>query len=173
MALTKGKRVAGSGFLNLKDLVKDSKEATLVIFRVKEFLPAEKATGFAGVNLPVICDAAVCSGPRKGEVWADQKFFGAISGPLRGVPNAKTMKDVLDPETEIGEEIVLRVKLVNEGKSNEGAVGDEPTDLEMEAAAEIYNDGAVWDLLEETGEAEAPAKEKVGAGAGKTKRTPW
>lgn len=169
MALTKGKRVGGA-FLNLKELARDC-GPTLVIFRIKEHLPAEKATGFAGVNCPVIADAAIASGPRQGEVWLAERFIGAITGPLRGVPNAKEMKNVLPPETSVGEEIVLRVKLVNEGKSNEGAVGDEPSDPEMEAADKVYADGAIWNAASSGNGSTNGAAQPAAAGAGGGR--PW
>lgn len=165
MALQKGKRVGGA-FLNLRDLAKEQ-GPTLVVFRIKDFQRPEKASGFNGTNVPVVADALICTGNRKGETWFGERFIGAITGPLRGVPNPRDGKDPLPPEFKVGDEIVLRVKLVNEGKSNEGAVGDEPSDPEMDAVAEFYRDGAAWG---ETPSSTGNGREPAAASAGKR---PW
>lgn len=157
MAPQRGKRVAG-GFLNLKELVHDQ-GPTLVMFRILEFLEPEKATTFNGWNYPVIADARILDGKRAGELWESQKFFGAIGAPLRGVPNAKDKKDQLAPEVKVGEEPVLRVKLVHEGKPNEGAVGDSPSDAEFDTALKFYEENGG-----ETGFWSTPVPVAVAAG---------
>lgn len=168
MALTKGKRLGGA-FLDLKELTVDG--PVLCIFRIKEFLPSEKASGYDGINVPVVADVMICSGPRKGEVHLSEKLLGGITNGLRGVPNPNPLKNrpVLPPETEVGQEIVLRVKVSNPGRSNAGAVGDEPSDPEMDAAAEVYDGGKGWNGIPSQRVSE-PAT--AGAGAGASKR-PW
>lgn len=141
--LTRGKRLAGA-FLNLRELAKDG--PVVCIFRVVAFHEPEKATGFAGTNVPVTADVLICDGRRKGEVHLGEKFIGAITAPLRGVRNPKGGEAPQPPENTVGQQVVLRVKLVNEGKSNEGAVGDEPSDSEMDAAGAAYQDGKGWDV---------------------------
>lgn len=142
MALQKGKRVGG-GYLDLKALCKDQ-GPTLVVFRIVKFLPPEPASFKGGINYPVVADAVIASGARQGEVWFEEKFKGAITGPLRGVANPKPGKDASPPETSPGDEILLRIKAVNLGAPNESAVGDEPSDVEMAEVEKFYNGGAVW-----------------------------
>lgn len=167
MALIKGKRV-NSGFLDLKALYREQ-GPTLVVFRVQKFLPQEPASFKGGVNLPVVADAVIASGARKGEVWLGEKFIGAITGPLRGVANPKPGGEALPPETSVGDEIVLRVKTVNPGATNEGAVGDEPSDVEMAEVERFYGDGvAVWDVAPVGG---SNGKEPAAAGTGG--KRPW
>lgn len=167
MALTRGKRLGGA-FLDLKELATDG--PVLCIFQVVEFHDAEKASGFEGVNLPVTANVTVVDGPRKGEVHLSEKFIGAITSGLRGVRNPKRMADVLPPETTIGEEIVLRVKVLNPGKPNAGAVGDEPSNTEMAAAEAYYAEAGGKELWTKV---PAPrAAEPAAAGAGNGNR-PW
>lgn len=143
MALQRAKRTGG-GFLDLKELATDG--PVLAVFRIVEFQAPEKATGFDGVNLPVIADVLICSGPRSGEVHLGERFIGAITSTLRGVRNPKTTKgeQPQPPETKVGDEIVARIKVLNAGKSNAGAVGDEPSDAEMTAVEQVYDGGAAW-----------------------------
>jgi hypothetical protein len=161
MALKRGQRIGGGGFLDLRDLAADA--PVLCIFRIREFEQAEKATGFDGMNVPVIADVLICDGPRKGEVHPGERFIGAITAALRGVPNPKKDKGVgvLPPENLVGDELVLRVDVINRGKPNAGAVGNEPSDADYAAAEAVHADGKGWD----------GAAEPVGAGAGKSR--PW
>lgn len=141
MALTRGKRLGGA-FLDLKELAADG--PVVVIFRLVEFCDDEP--GDFGRITPVIADVLIVDGPRKGEVHPGERFIGGITAPLRGVPNPNKAKNVplLPPETEVGQEIVLRVKVTNPGKGNAGAVGDEPSDSEMAAAETVHQDGKGW-----------------------------
>lgn len=167
MALTKGKRLGGA-FLDLKEVA--DKGPVVCIFRLVEYL--EDEPGDFGRITPVVADVLICDGPRKGEVHPGERFIGGITAPLRGVPNPNKLKNIplLPPETEIGQEIVLRVKVTNKGKSNAGAVGDEPSDSEMEAAEAVYEGmggEALWSAAQSSAE-------PVGAGVGGGERKkPW
>lgn len=140
--ITKAKRVAG-GFFSLKDLAENG--PVLVLFRIVDFLAPEAAQGFAGTNVPVLADAIVCSGPRKGEVHLSEKFMGAITAVLRGVPNPRADKGigVIDPENTVGQYVLARVKVLNPGKPNAGATGDEPSDVELATVQGWFNEG-MW-----------------------------
>lgn len=139
MALQRAKRTGG-GFLDLKELAIDG--PVLAVFHIREFHAPEKASGFDGVNLPVIADVLVCSGPRKGEVHLGERFIGAITSTLRGVRNPKAAKgeQPQPPTTAVGDEIVVRIKGLNLGKSNASAVGDEPSDAEYAEVERVYNE---------------------------------
>jgi len=160
MALQKAIKTSG-GFLDLKELAVDG--PVLLVFRIKEFHAPEKATGFDGVNLPVIADVLICSGAATGEVHLEERFIGAITAILRGVRNPRAAKgeQPQPPVTKVGDEIVARVKVLNAGKPNAGAVGDEPSDAEMAAVELVYRDGAAWN---------APEQAPVSAGGG---ARPW
>lgn len=165
MAPKKGERLSG-GFLDLKELAADG--PVLCIFRVREFCDAEP--GDFGQLTPVIADVLVVDGPRKGEIHAGERFIGGITAPLRGVPNPNKMKNIplSPPENEVGEEIVLRVKVTNKGKSNAGSVGDAPSDTEFKAALAVYAEAGgeqLWDAAQ-------PVGAGAGAGGGDKKR-PW
>lgn len=166
MALKRGQRIGGGGFLNLRDLAEDG--PVLCIFRIVEFEAAEKASGFDGMNVPVIADVLICDGPRKGEARLGERFIGAITAPLRGVPNPKKDKGigVLPPENAVGDELVLRVDVINRGKPNAGAVGNEPSDADYAAAEAVHADGKGWGGTERE-----PAT--AGAGAGGSRTRPW
>lgn len=168
MALKRAVRTGGD-FLDLKQLVRDSGGECLAIFKIVEFQASEKATGFEGLNLPVIADVLICSGPRSGEVHLGERFIGAITSALRGVRNPKVAKGEVEqaPVNEVGDEIVTRLKILNPNAANAGVVGDEPSDAECDSIELIYNDGKAW----EAGEVKAE-KPKVAAGAGGKKR-PW
>jgi hypothetical protein len=155
----KAERLAG-GFFDLKELAID--EPILVLFRIGEFHEVEKASGFEGWTFPVIADAVVCSGPRKGEVHLGERFIGAITSILRGVQNARKNKGEAPqpPVNEVGDEIVARIEVMNKGKSNAAAVGNVPSDVEFDAVLKFYGDGSVWTTTD------APQREKVSAGAG-------
>lgn len=165
MALKRGQRIGGGAFLDLRELAADG--PVLCIFRIRGFEAAEKASGFDGTNVPVVADVLICDGPRKGEVHLNERFFGAITAPLRGVPNPKKDKGigVLPPENAVGDELVLRVNVINRGKSNAGAVGDEPSDADYAAAEAVHAGGKGWESAE-------PEPVGAGAGAGASKR-PW
>ena len=170
MALKRGQRIGGGGFLDLRELAAD--KPVLCIFRIREFEAAEKASGFDGVNVPVIADVLICDGPRKGEVHLGERFIGAITAPLRGVPNPKKDKGigVIPPENEVGDELVLRVDVINKGKPNAGAVGNEPSDADYAAAEEAHADGKGWEGANGPAERE-PAT--AGAAAGGAAKRPW
>lgn len=144
MAIKKAVRLGGD-FLDLKELA--AGEPVLVLFRIKEFREVEKASGFDGYTFPVVADALICSGPRKGEVYQGERFIGAITSILRGVKNARKDKgeSPLPPVNEVGDEIVARVEVLNPGRNNAAAVGNVPSDADMAAVEEFYGDGvAVW-----------------------------
>jgi len=153
----------GGAYLDLKELAADG--PVLCVFRIKEFHDPEPATGFDGVNLPVIADVLICSGPGKGEVHSGERFIGAITNTLRGVNKPKD-GDPLPPENSVGDEIVARVEVLYPGKKNSTAVGNVPSDVEMKAVEEFYQDGKAWEAGKTNGKAPATA----GAGAGKP---PW
>jgi len=171
MALQRAKRTGGA-FLDLKELAADG--PVLAVFHVREFHAPEKATGFDGVNLPVIADVLICSGPREGEVHLGERFIGAITSTLRGVRNPKTAQgeQPQPPTTAVNDEIVARIKVLNPGKSNAGAVGDEPSDAEMKAVERVYEAAggeAVWT----TGASTATSATPEPAMAGGTAKRPW
>ncbi len=170
MALKRGQRIGGGGFLDLRELAAD--KPVLCIFRIREFEAAEKASGFDGTNVPVIADVLICDGPRKGEVHLGERFIGAITAPLRGVPNPKKDKGigVIPPENEVGDELVLRVDVINKGKANAGAVGNEPSDADYAVAEEMHADGKGLKVDDSTSSTPAPAMASAGGGAAKR---PW
>lgn len=164
MALKKAAQLGGD-FLDLKELAGDG--SALVVFRVVEFLAPETASGFVGTNVPVLADVLICSGPRAGEVHLSERFIGAITATLRGVKNPNTAKGigVLEPVETVGSEIAARIKVVNPGKSNAGAVGDPPSDPEMAAIEAVHAGGAGWNVAP-AGSVPAQANgQLVGAGA--------
>lgn len=157
MAPKKGKRLNG-GFLDLKELAADG--PVLCIFHIREF--CEDEPGDFGRLVPVVADVFVADGPRAGEVHPGERFIGGITAPLRGVPNPNKQKNigVLPPENEIGDEIVLRVKVNNPGKGNAGAVGDEPSDTEFKAAIAAYEKAggeAIWSAVPAQRNGQEPA----------------
>lgn len=160
----------GGDFLDLKQLVRDSKGQCLAIFKIVEFQDVEKSSGFDGWTLPVIADVVVCSGPRKGEVHRGERFIGAITSALRGVrnPNAKKGEDPQDPTNEVGDEIVCRLEVINPDKPNGFVVGNEPSEAECDAVEDFYDDGKVWATDDDEVEVEKPK-----AAAGGKKSRPW
>jgi hypothetical protein len=165
MALQRGTKVGGE-FLSLEE--EASAGPVLMIFRLVEFETPEMGD-YQALKCPVIADVLICSGPHKGQVHPGERFFGAPSGPLRGVKNPKKGEPALDPVTHLGDELAFRVSFVDRKGSNSFVALDPPSDPEMDAIAAVYADGAGWDG--------APAKQLVGAGAGApaangTKR-PW
>jgi hypothetical protein len=175
MGFKKAERFGG-GFLDLKELAANG--PVLVVFGVREFHPVEKASGFDGYTFPVTADALICDGPRKGEVHKGEKFIGAITSVLRGVANARKDKgqEPQEPVNEVWDGnpantdplIVARVEVINPGKNNAAAVGNVPSDADMEAVAKFYGDGSIWNAAQANGAAPAMA----GAGAGGGQR-PW
>ena len=163
MALQRARRTGG-GFLDLRELAADG--PVLAVFRVRSFEPGEK-NDFGNVNLPVIADVLIASGPRAGEVHAGERFIGAVTSTLRGVRNPKPGEQPEPPATSVGDEIVGRIKVVNQGKGNAFAGIDEPSDAEMAAVELVYADGKGWD----NAPAPASAPEPASAGAGKSR--PW
>lgn len=160
----------GGDFLDLKALVKESGAPVLVLFRIQDFKAVESATGFEGWNFPVFADALICSGPRKGEIRKGERFIGAITSVLRGVKNARKDKGEKpqEPVNDVGDLILARIELLNEGRNNEAAVGNVPSDADVSAIEGWYED-SVWDQESDS----APAvKETASAGAGKSTR-PW
>ena len=140
MALKDAVKVGGD-YLDLVDLAEDG--PVTVIFRLKEFLPEER--GDFGPLVPVIADAVICSGPRKGEVWLAEKFFGAPTSTLRGVRNPTREKpEVIPPENEVGDEIITRVEAIKKGKQPTFAGLNVPSDADKREALEVYADGACW-----------------------------
>lgn len=77
-------RVAGGGYLDLRELVADG--PVLVLFRIVEFL-APVADNFKRNTYPVHADALICSGPREGEVvlHGGEGFKFAPANALRGL----------------------------------------------------------------------------------------
>lgn len=149
MAIKKAQRFGGD-FLDLKELAQN--QPVLVLFRIKEFKEVEAASGFDGYAFPVIADALICSGPRKGEVHQGERFIGAITSILRGVQNARKDKGQKPqpPVNEVGEEIVARIEVLNPGRNNAAAVGNVPSDADMAAVEEFYGDGvAIWGSVPE------------------------
>lgn len=163
----------GGGFFDLKELAAD--KPTLVLFRVKEFHPVEKATGFEGWNFPVMADALVCDGPRKGEVHLEERFIGAITSTLRGVQNARKHKGETpqEPVNEVGDLILARVDVMNKGQNNAAAVGNVPSDADGEAAEAFYaslGDENAWVPKETDVQAQ---REEAGVSAGGKRGLPW
>jgi hypothetical protein len=159
----------GGAFFSLKDLAENG--PVLVLFRIIDFLAPEKAQGFDGTNVPVIADAVVCDGPRKGEVHLSEKFMGSITAQLRGVanPKAPTIErpkgiPVSPPETEVGDLILARIKVMNPGKSNASAAGDPPSDADVDAVGAWYTPD-VWNTPE--------AAEATAAATSAASDKPW
>jgi hypothetical protein len=165
MALQRAKRTGG-GFLDLKELAADG--PVLAVFRVCEFQAPEK-NDFGGYNLPVIADVLICSGSTAGQVHLGERLIGAITATLRGVPNPKAGEQPSAPVTEVGAEIVGRIKVVVRGKNPPFAGIDEPSDAEMAAVEQVYDGGAAW--AAGTSVASTPEPAMAGAGGGKSR--PW
>lgn len=161
----KAERFGGS-FLDLKQVAIDGPQ--LVLFRVQQFHDVEKSAGFEGWTLPVTADAMICSGPRKGEVHLAERFIGAITSVLRGVKNPRKDKGEApqDPTNDVGDLILARVEVINPGKNNAAAVGNVPSDADVEAVESFY-DTALWSAVPEQ-----RTEVKAAATAGASKR-PW
>lgn len=169
MALQKATKTSGA-FLDLKELATDG--PVLCVFRVREFLAPEESQSFKGVNVPVIADVLICSGPGTGEVHPGEKFIGAITNTLRGVAKPKDGPP-LPPVNAVGAEIVARVEVINKGKGNAASVGNVPSDAEYAAVEKVYNDNggeAVWSKTPANSSAQIPAQAGAGAGGG---GRPW
>lgn len=161
----KAERFGGS-FLDLKQVAIDGPQ--LVLFRVQTFHDVEKSTGFEGWTLPVTADAMICSGPRKGEVHLGERFIGAITSVLRGVKNPRKDKGETpqDPTNDEGDLILARVEVINPGKNNAAAVGNVPSDADVEAVEAFYTPES-WNSVPEQ-----RTEVKAAATAGASKR-PW
>lgn len=167
--ITKAKQ--HGGFFSLKDLAKNG-GPVLVLFRIVDFLAPEPAKGFDGTNVPVVADAIVASGTRRGEVHLSETFKGSITAQLRGVPNPRPAKGVgvIPAETKVGQYVLARVKVINEGKGNESAAGDEPSDVELASVSEWFNEG-MWEV--DLVGASAPAGGGASAAAAAASDKPW
>lgn len=157
MALQRATRVNGGGFLDLRELARE--KPVVAVFRIREFETPER--GDYGYILGVISDVLVCSGPSAGAVHLGERFIGAVTSTLRGVPNPDP-KDKgarpQPPEVAVGAELVARVEVKNKGKQNEYTVLNEPSDADYAAAEEVYAGGDAWNT--------AAAPEPVAAGSG-------
>lgn len=168
MALQKAIRTGGD-FLDLRELA--AGKPVLAVFRVREFHTPE--LGEHGYLLPVVADVFVADGPRAGEVHLSERFIGSITSALRGVrnPNKNKGEQPQSPANKVGDEIVVRLSVKNEGKPNAFAVGDEPSDTEYAAVEAAYNAAggeALWVTAEQ---APTTNGQLVGAGAGNGR--PW
>lgn len=166
MALDNAPKLGGS-YLDLKELTASGPQ--LVGFRVLEFHPQEQKlhNGAMLISVPVTADAVILSGSRTGELWPAQKFIGAITAALRGVKNPRLDPTKPIPFSEpvfpVGKELVVRVKI-----HNNGAVGDPASPAELAEANAIYAKlGAekLWDR-EDLIALAASEREPVGAGVG-------
>lgn len=165
MALQRATKTGGA-FLDLKELAADG--PVLVVFRIREFQTPEK--GDFGHLCPVVADVLVCSGPNTGQVHLGERFIGGITSTLRGVRNPKPGEQPQPPSNTVGAEIATRIKVLNPGKANAGAVGDEPSDAEFAAIEAVYNGGAGWNAAPQNG---APAAQPEMAAAGAAPGRPW
>lgn len=159
MALKRGQRTGG-GFVDLKELAKDG--PVVVVFGIREFHPAEP--GKFGPILPVTADLLVIDGDHGGKVILGQRYQGAISSILRGVSNPKKGEPIPEPTEEIGNDVAVVLRVINEGQPNAAAVGDEPTESTMNAIAASDHFDAEGNCLA-WARAEAEADEIVGASA--------
>lgn len=141
MPLTRAANLGGD-YLDLKELARGAGGKCAAVFRIKEHHAPER--GQHGYLLPVTADVLICSGPRAGEVVPGERFIGAITSALRGVrnPNNQKGEQPSPPTTKVGDDVIALVKLHNEGKTNETAVGDSPSDADVDAAQMYYKDGA-------------------------------
>lgn len=174
MALQRGTKVGGD-YLDLAELAADG--PILAVFRLVEFCPPEPGD-YGAYKVPVIADVLICNGPTIGEVHRAERFFGAPSGPLRGVKNPK--KDEHPPFPApvhpIGAELVFRITRKAPKGSNPFVALDEPSDADMNAVAAVYRDGAAWNAQPAAAQAQPAAGEPAMAGAaagGETNGRPW
>lgn len=131
--MKRGQSVGGA-FLDLKLLARD--KARVLVFRPTEFMAAEP--GKYGPSVPVIADVLICDGDEIGEVHLGEKFIGAATGPLRGVKNPKKGERVPDPVNVLGEELVFRVTVKDDGVNQAFVALDEPSDAEYAQAEKVF-----------------------------------
>jgi len=126
----------GGDFIRLAEVAANG--PVLAVFRIKEFLPPEPATGFNGTNVPVIADVWFIDGPMAGEVHLGERWLGAITAQLRGVKNPNVQKGigVSPPVNQLGAEIVCQIQVVNQGRSNEGVYANPPSPTVMKQVVE-------------------------------------
>ena len=146
--------VTGGDYLDLKALAADG--PVLAVFRIRAFQEPEMGD-FGAYKVPVVADVLICSGPQAGEVHPSEQFIGAPTNALRGVKNPKKGEQPQPPATKVGDEIAARIAVV-EKKGSQPFVGlDAPSDVEFEAIAKVYADGAGWNAAQAPVMAGAPA----------------
>lgn len=162
----------GGDFLDFRMLCDDAEDGVvLVMCRIREFHEAE--SGDFGPILPVTTDVLICSGAQAGELHPDEKIIGAPTSTLRGVKNGKKMSEVRDPVNEIGDELMIRVELIQRGKGQPFVAFNVPSQAEEKAMLEIYEAKGGESLWDDSAKAE---REPVAAGAGKaseSRRRSW
>lgn len=195
MAPKDGAKVGGGGYLDFAELTEDG--PIVCVFAIREFHDPEP--GDYGLKVPVTADVLICDGDRAGEVVLGENFFGAPTGPLRGVKNPKKgdkIRDVADPVNDIGDELTFTVKYVERAGTQSFVALDPPSKADSKMANELYAELATkfpgedegdldWDAAAGGGsdeadddrdddEDEAPAKPAAKRGAGtRAGRKPW
>lgn len=122
----------GSGFVPLKDLgrgedgglAKSPDDGAIAIFRITAFDDEDPVKGKFGWDMPVTCDVVVVEAANDpdehdGRVWLRQNIRFAPTYVLRGhaKPDEKVkLKDLPEPENEIGDEIITRIQLKGSGE---------------------------------------------------------
>lgn len=126
---------ASGGFTDLDDLARNN---TLVVARIKDFLPEETSSeGYK--SLPVMADLLICSGPDKGDVVRGMKIKkGGITNTLR---RSNVGKDVAG---------LIKVKLNDKRKDRDGnpqpfAAMDPCTAEQLADVKLVYRDGTGFD----------------------------
>jgi hypothetical protein len=144
--------VTGGDFLDLRELTANG--PVLAVFRIRAFEDPEMGD-YGAYKVPVIADVLICSGPHRGEVHLSERFIGAPTNALRGVKNPKKGEQPQPPATQVGQELAVRVSLVEKKGSNPFVGLDIPSDVEFAAIAEVHANGAGWNA------APAPAPMQV------------
>lgn len=137
MAPKDGAKVGGGGYLDFAELTEDG--PIVCIFHLREFHDPEP--GDYGLKVPVDADVLICDGDRAGEVVLGENFFGAPTGPLRGVKNPKKgdkIRDVADPVNGIGDELTFTVKYVERQGTQSFVALDPPSRADSKMANELY-----------------------------------
>jgi hypothetical protein len=120
---------ASGGFIDLDQLARDK---TLVVCRIKEFLPREVSDrGFE--SDPVMVDMLICSGPQRGEVVRGFKAKrNGITSTLRRSAVGKDVAGVIEPKTS--------------DKRKDPFVSLNPVNsAQMEEIKKVYRDGVGFD----------------------------
>lgn len=157
--------VTGGDFLDLKELAANG--PVLAVFRIRAFEDAEMGD-FGAYKVPVLADVLICSGPRKGEVHTSERFIGAPTNALRGVKNPKKGEQPAAPTTKAGDELAVRVAVVEKKGANPFVGLDTPSDVEFAAIVEVHGpNGEGWNA------APAPALATAGAAAPAADGRPW